>query len=339
MRKTLLYVVLLAILGFGVYYFLFAEKDVFGVDEAGFTIKDTGNIGKVYMVQKDGNAITLERSDNGWVANGSHAVIPSVMNDFLTTLATQKAMFPAPTNAHNTVVKAMSTQAIKVELYTLGGKKKTVFHVGGQANDNKGTYMLKEGAKRPYVVQLPAYEGYLTPRYNIDLATWKDRTIVDLKPAQVQEVSIGYVEEPLNSFTVKRISDDSVAVLIDDVLMKGKELNKRRLNTYLSFFGKVAYEGSINGTIGLDSIIANVKKRCTVDIIGTNNVQKHMDVYWMPITKRSKNRLFPDVDIETGYDGDRFYAVIDNKDTVIIQVGTFDKIFRLGYEFYEADEQ
>ena len=335
MGKTLLYVGLLGLLGFGVYYFLFAEKNVFGVNEAGFTIKDTGNIGKVFLSEKGGESITLERKDGGWVANGEHRVIQSVMNDMLTTLATQQPMFPAPQSAHNTVIKSMATKGIKVELYTLEGRKKTVFHVGGQANNNKGSYMLMEGAERPYVVQLPVFEGYLTPRYSVDLATWKDRTIVDLTPAEIEEVSINYVEEPLNSFTVKRVSLDSVTVVLDEVLMKGKQLNEKRLYTYLSFFKKVAYEGSINGTVGLDSIISHVQKRCTIDIVGANNTRRHLDVYWMPINKRSKNRLFPDVDIETDYDGDRFYSVIDHNDTVIIQVGTFDKIFRRGYEFYE----
>lgn len=337
MGKTLLYVGLLALLGFGVYYFLFAEKNVFGVDEAGFTIKDTGNIGKVFLAEKGGGAITLERKDGGWIANGEKKVIQSVMNDFLTTLATQKPMFPAPQNAHNTVIKSMATKGIKVELYTLEGKKKTVFHVGGQASTNKGSYMLMEGAERPYVVQMPVFEGYLTPRYTVDIEMWKDRTIVDLTADDIEEVSINYPDEPLNSFTVKRISDDSVTVVVEEALMKGKELNKKRLNSYLSFFKKVAYEGTLNGTTDLDSVISSVKKRCSIDIKGANNVKRHLDVYWMPINKRSKNRLFPDVDVETGYDADRFYSVIDTKDTVVIQVGTFEKIFRKGYEFYEQD--
>ena len=143
----------------------------------------------------------------------------------------------------------------------------------------------------------------------------------------------------MNSFAINRVSKDSVSVSVDEALMKGKELNKRRLNTYLTFFKGVHHEGFINGTTDLDSIIANVQKRCTVEIKGDNGVARHLDVYWMPITKRSKNRLRPEVDIDKDYDSDRFYGVIDNKDTVILQIGTFDKIFRLGYEFYEKDVQ
>lgn len=341
MRKTLLYLTLLAVLGLGVYYFLFADRNVFGVDEAGFTIRDTGSIGKVFLAKQNGNTVTLERKKDGtgWIADGKYAVIPSVMNDLLVTLVQQKPMYPVPKSAHNTVVKSMSTSAIKVEVYTLGGEKMKVFHVGGQANNNKGSYMLIEGAKSPYVVQLPAFEGYLTPRYSVDLATWRDRTIVSLMPEQVEEVKIDYVEEPLNSFTINRVSKDSVSVSVDEALMKGKELNKRRLNTYLTFFKGVHHEGFINGTTDLDSIIANVQKRCTIEIKGDNGVARHLDVYWMPISKRSKNRLRPEVDIDKDYDSDRFYGVVDNKDTVILQIGTFDKIFRLGYEFYEKDAQ
>jgi hypothetical protein len=49
--------------------------------------------------------------------------------------------------------------------------------------------------------------------------------------------------------------------------------------------------------------------------------------------------LTPFPGIDNRFDADRFYAVINNfKDTVIIQRETFDKIFRKGYEFYEADD-
>ena len=63
-----------------------------------------------------------------------------------------------------------------------------------------------------------------------------------------------------------------------------------------------------------------------------------MDVYWVPINKRSKNLDVSDPDVPDDYDADRLYAVINNnKDTVMIQQLVFRPIFRKLFEFYQSD--
>jgi hypothetical protein len=70
MRKTLLYLLLLAVLAFGVYYFIFSNKGSdFSKSEAGFTIKDTSEIGKIFLSNPAGDNILLERTDSGWMVN------------------------------------------------------------------------------------------------------------------------------------------------------------------------------------------------------------------------------------------------------------------------------
>ena len=94
------------------------------------------------------------------------------------------------------------------------------------------------------------------------------------------------------------------------------------------------------GFINLDSIIANTPKRLTVDITTTDNKKQHIDVYWMAVNKRSKNLLRPNDDTPDEFDPDRFYAVTNNnQDTMIIQSKTFNKVFRKGFEFYQADDK
>lgn len=338
MRKTILYLVVLGVLGFGVYFFLFKNHNAFSVNEAGFNIKDTGNIGKIFMANKRGDAITLTRTENGWMVN-DYVAITRAVNNLLTTMSQQDVTYPVPQNMHNTAITTLATDGIKVELYGRGGTKMKVFHVGGQVKDNKGSFMLMEGATRPYVVQVPVFEGYLSPRYNVDMSNWRDRTVVALPKEDVRKVKVKYLQEPLNSFTVLQDENGDRSVEIDEALTNGKEMNKRRTDVFLGFFSNVKHEGYLNGTMDLDSIIASVPKRCEIDIEGANEYKQHIDVYWMPINKRSKNRLVPTLQGTVSFDGDRFYGVINNSvDTVILQNATFDKIFRLGYEFYEKDE-
>lgn len=337
MRKTLLYIVLLGILGFGVWYFIFSDKDTFGVSEAGFTITDTGNIGKIYMVDPSGKSLTLERDGAKWKLNGKYDVIPRNIDGFLKTLRRQMPMYPVPKGAHNNVVKSMAGGSVKVELYTRGGQLMRSFLVGGQANDNKGTYMLIKGANKPYVVQIPGFEGYLTPRYSVEIKDWRDRTVTDLSADEIEKVSVSYPAEPLNSFVIEN-NQGNVSVEIDPMLTKGKQLNESRAKLFLTYFEKLYCEGYINGVYQLDSIIAAMPKRAVIDVKGKSEEQ-HIEVYWMPINRRSKNMLSPDPTVPEGYDADRFYATINNfQDTIIIQRGSFEKIFRMGYQFYEQDQ-
>lgn len=339
MRKTIIYIVLLCVLGFGVYYFLFSKKNVFGVDEAGFTVEDTAAVYKIFLADKSGNAIKLERTEKGWVLNDTIPAIEATVNSLLKTMHQQQPMYPVAENNHNMVVKILATKGIKVELYDKSGDLMKVFFVGGQAGTISGTHMLMEGAERPYVVQVPGFEGYLTPRYSVDIKDWRDRTVFDVPQAELESVTIQYPDQPLNNFTLTQDAKGNISVATNPELMK-QPFNERRAKVYTGFFEKVYSEGYLNGSIDLGAIIAAAPKKCIMEVKGRNGETQHVEVYWMPVGKRSKNMDVNDPDVPDGYDADRYYAVANNfKDTLIIQRYTFNKLFRKGYEFYSPDDQ
>lgn len=339
MKKTILYLCVLLGLSFVVWYFVFKEKGVFSKDEASFQVTDTASVYKIFLADKKGKKILLDRNSGEWRLDNKYPVMQQPINILLTTINRQIAQYPVPQNAYDNVIKMMAGEAIKVELYGKRGDKISVFYVVGQANDNKGSYMLMEGSDMPYVVQIPGFEGYLTSRYSTEIADWRDRTVIDIPVNNLKYVSVTYDNEPLNNFILKRNPSNGFDVEVDKALVSGKELNKKRADLYSSFFEKVYSEGYINGTIKLDSIIKSSPKKCVIEAVSLDGKLQHIDVYLMAMNKRSKNMLTPFPGIDNRYDADRFYAVINNfKDTVIIQRFTFDKIFRKAYEFYEADD-
>jgi hypothetical protein len=212
----------------------------------------------------------------------------------------------------------LSAKAIKVELYDKDGDKIRVFYIGGQANEAIGTYMLMEGADRPYIVQIPGFEGYVLPRFSPRFLDWRDKGVFNATEEDVKTV---------------------VIVTVDPELSKGLQFNERRAKTYSKYFGRLFCEGYINGTMYLDSVIRTAKKRCTVDMESWSGQKQHLEVYWMEVNKRSKNKMTPFPGSPDEYDADRFYATMnDFKDTVIIQRQMFEKIFRKGYEFFQQDD-
>lgn len=338
MRKTLIYFVLLAILGLGVYYFLYKKEDnTFAANEAAFTIKDTANIGKIFISGQRGISVLLERTDSGWIVNKKYKALKGTTNSLLKVLARQMPIYPVPKNLHNTVITGMSGTAIKVEIDNRQGEKMRVFYVGGETDNYKGSYMLMEGAQRPYVVNLPNFDGYLTPFYSFKIGDWRDRTVFNLAPDQIKSVSVQYPEHPLNSFVINQ-DKGKISVDAQADIAKMAPLNMHRASSYLKFFQNVNCEGYLADP-AMDSILKEVPKHCVMEVQGTTGQHQHLDIYWMPINKRSKNMVADAPGIpENKYDADRFFAVMnDYRDTIVIQVNTFKKLFRNSYEFYQAD--
>ena len=339
MKKTLIYIVLLGVLGVAVWYFVFNNNSIFSSKDAGFTIRDTAAIGKIFLATKNGQSIKLERSENGWKLNGKFNTRAASINQLLQTLNAQTAQAPVSEAMHDNVVKSIMGGHVKVEIYDRSGKAMRIFYVGGETKSGNGTFMLMEGGSRPYVVQIPGFTGYLTPRYLPELATWRDRTVFNIKADDITKITVKNFLEPLNSFTLIK-NGATVKVQIEPSLMEGKELNARRAATYPQYFQNLYAEQVANGVAGVREEISTMPQRFRFEVEGKNNYHQDIDMYFMPISRRSKNLGKEKTDTTSYYDADRMYGVVNNKqDTLIIQIQMFSRLFRRGYEFYMHEEQ
>lgn len=332
MLKTLPYVLLLALLGAGVWYFFARpEGDVFDPEEAGFTITDTASIRRIFIAGRDGKRITLERSGPGapFMLDGKYLALPALARQLLTTLHDQKPVYPVPERMHNAVVKGMASSSVKVEIYNHKGTLMRAFYVGAETPDYNGTYMLMEGAKRPYVIRLAQFEGYLQPRYATSWYDWRDRTVFNVSPDSIRRADVRYAPgDKRQSFTIERTP---TGVQVTTTGPTTGEPNSTRAAQYLSFFQNVNSEGFLNGRRGIAENLSQAPKMCDIELTTPSGTQR-VAVYWRYIDKRSKN-----LD-ESLFDPDRFYALInDGRDTVGIQQQAFDRIFRDGREFFVAD--
>jgi Domain of unknown function (DUF4340) len=339
MRKTILYLVILCSLAFCIYYFVFRnDGSPYSGNEAGFAIKDTAAIGKLYLASSDGQAVTVERTDSGWMVNKAYKALPSTLNLLLLTLTQQSALYPVTKNAFDNVIKSLSTDGTKVEVYARDGKKMKVFYVGGIAVNNTGTNMLMDGAKTPYVVQVQGFNGYLTARYTPYLKDWRDRTVFNIPAEEIKTISVQYPDKPINSFEIIREKDTVLIKGDPEVTQHLDGPNIRRAKVYLKYFANVNCEGFLNGLPDNDTTLKTAPKRASIDVKGIHGQHQHVDIYWMALNRRSKNVTVSNPDVPDDYDADRMYAVINNyKDTVMVQQYVFKNIFRKAFEFYQKD--
>ncbi len=339
MVKTLAYLGILLLLGLGIYYFVFRNDDkIYSQSEAEFTVKDTGSIGRIFLAAPDGESVLIERTDSAWMVNKRYKALPSTLNLLLITLTQQAPLYPVTKVAFDNVIKTMTTDATKVELYGRDGKKMRVFYVGGSAVNGAGTNMLMEGGKTPYVVQITSFNGALTPRYPTEIGYWRDRTVFNISAEEIKSVSMNYVDKPINSFEIVR-TDTSVKITADPEIMNHLDgPNTRRAKLFLKYFTDVNCEGYLNGLPDNDTTIKTAPKHCTIEINGMHGQHQHLDIYWMALNRRSKNRTVSNRDVPDNYDADRLYAVMNNyRDTVMIQQWAFRNIFHKAHEFFQKD--
>jgi hypothetical protein len=334
MGKTLVYVALLGILGLGVYYFFFKDSDnLYQGKEANFTFRDTSVIGKIFLVENDGTSILLERGDdNKWILNKQYPAMPLQMVNILTCLKLQTAFSPVSDRDFDRVVKLLAGLSTKVEVYNRQGEKMRSFYVAGQGPNYHGSYMILENAKQPYLVDIPGFDGYLTPRYTTLLNDWRTRTLIELKSSDIATIEIQYPDNPSNSFKVDNTSKvpQVVRTAITD---NAGELNVKRVLSYLDLFKMVNAEGYLNGANGMDTVIAQAKMRCKMIVKSKAGEQVALDIYWMPGDEKAQALEAPNGVPE---EVERMYVVNPiAKDTLLIQGRTFDKLIQKGSVFYQ----
>ncbi len=323
MRKTLLYILAFGVLAALAWYFLVRENDnVFSSSEAGFSIRDTGSISKIFLSNRNGESLTLTRTDTGWVVNDQYPVLPASLHTLFEALYGQYAIGPVPQAAHNNVVRALSVSSIKAEIYGKNGQKIRTFFVGNEARDFNNTYMLMEGAKRPYIVGLRGFDGFLTPRYSPKLSDWRDRTVFNIDPASIRKVEVTYPNAPENSFTITAAGKD----LQISPAVPGATADAGRLRDYLQFFQKINAEGYVNGTQDMDSLVRTAPRYATIRVT-TDKGAHTAELYFMAATQRTHFDHSLSIDDEL-YDLERQYAVLDSKDTLLVQELMFEKILQ-----------
>jgi hypothetical protein len=337
MRKNIWYVVALLAVLLGIYavYFRNPSESVFGNKEDQFSYTDTASIYSIFLADRKGNKIHLQRAGNIWTVNEKYQAMAPNVNDILRVIATQKAMYPIPKIKHNDIVKGLAGSGIKVELYNEHGEQLRVFYMGGVADDNQGSYMLLEGAQHVYVVNMLGFNGYLTPYYSTMIEDWRSRIVFDALPHQIKSVIVLDASDSLASFKLEQTKDSFLLKPLAKKFVATTPMIQGKAKSYLDFFKFVNCEGYLNGLPKLDSLISSAPPKGDIYLELNDNTRQHVRLFWMYMNKRSKNVYKENGKDPLPYDGDRCYAVFNkDADTAIIQLGIFNKITRKAIEFY-----
>ena len=328
-----------------------------------YHIADTSTITRIFIADKQDHHVTLQReADSSWVVDGQYAANQPLVDLLLETLRDMRIRQQVNKNAIPNAVNDLAARAIKVEVYQrtplinlFGGRiqlfpreRLTVtYHVGRETQDMLASFMYREGDKVPYIIHIPGFRGFLTPRFPADPLKWRRHTIVDLDVWAIARVELTLPETPAESFAVVREGEGFAFELLEPH-RRVDGFDTARVAQMLSSFTWLNFDefASIVPNSFADSCVSGAPR----SILTITDTAGHTTTLRTYIKYSNPDDLanMPDPEMYETFDLDRLYAIVrrsaDNsgsdvasQDTVLIQYFTFDNILQPASYFLGKD--
>lgn len=330
MKKNRLLIALFVLMGAAVAYYFYAfsnNKTSLLAAERQFAVKDTSSIHKIFIADRFGTSTTLLRNKAGYwtLANGGYKVRPSVMRNLMEAIGSVEIKFKPANAAEDAIIKDLSTEGLKVELYDQENENIKTYYVGGSTPDERGTYMMIEGMNAPYVTYLPTWEGNLRFRYNLKGDDWRDRAVFACEVEDVEAVSIEYPRQKNKSFKLLAKGGGSyqVSPFYEITPRIQGDVQRGACEAFLVGFKSLIAEGFENKNPVRDSIIrlapfAIIELK---DKKGQTTQAKIYPIFTDPVVDPKTLRVSETPEVE------RYYAFVNNQDFMMIQNRVFSKVF------------
>lgn len=307
-KKQLLYLALIILMAALIWFLSSDSKSTISF-ENNFAISDTASVSKIFIADRNGTTITLNRNEKNWVINNKYEVRKDAINTILTTINQIRIQKKVSKNAFDNVIKNLATTGVKIEIYTNQDTPDKTYTIGGSTSNHLGTYMFLAGSEIPFITHIPSFNGLLSPRYGIQgnklsEKDWRTTNIFSLKAEKIARVIVNHLQQPEKSFTLNtdsmtlfNNSDNEVSLNQENAL---QFLNAFKLLNCESFKDK---KEKIEFATPLHELIVNNDTLRTYAIEG----------------KFIKDK-------EDNFTVKRMYATLNNGELMLIQDYVFNKV-------------
>ncbi len=294
-----------------------------------FKVEDTERIHKIFLADRQGERVTLERRDGSWLYNGRWKARPNAIENLLDAVSRLEMQFKPPQAMVDPMVRDLAANGIKVELYDRQDELIKAYYVGGATADERGTYVIREGAEQPYVAHIPGWSGNLRFRYNLKGDDWRDKSIFDCDPDEIREVTVEYPKQKNKSFRVEKDGGSYQVRPFYDITPAVEAAPARGLvEAFLAGFESLGAEAFENQNPRRDSI----RQLVPFSIITVTDDRGAMrEVRLFPIFP--KRAPFESPPLEGADVVERYFADISNGDFMLAQHRVVKKIL-WAYPFF-----
>lgn len=314
--------------------------------EQDYHIEDTSSITRIFLADKESGEVTLERqNDSTWSVDGKYAASQPMIDLLLETLHDMRIRQQVNKNAIPNAIKDIAAHSIKVEVYQnvpfinwFGGHLKlfsrekltTTYFVGRETQDMMASFMYRKGDDVPYIIHIPGFRGFLTPRFVTDPLKWRSHLIVDLDVHQIESIQLQLPSSPEQSFSVRRSGDGFSFFLYDGTPVPA--FDTARVAQMLSSFSWMNFDefAAIVPNTFADSCVSG-QPRSILTVTDTAGNTTELKTY-IKYSNPDDLGNMPDPEMYETFDLNRLYAILcredKSQDTVLIQYYTFDNILQ-----------
>lgn len=249
MKKNRVAIVLFLVLGITSAWLIFHNRNSTIKQELkDFAVVDTASITKIHLKDKANKEITLEKVKGGsWRLNGKYYARRDAIQTLLYTIRAIKVRNPVGKKALDNVIKRLATGSTKCEIFA-DEKLIKSYYIGGETQDDEGTYMLlqdpetKENSSLPFVVYIPGFNGYVSGRYFINEKEWRDKTVFNYHWNEVKNIAVEYSFRKDSSFTLN-VNGENDFEVVNAAGKKTEMLDTNKVKLYLGYYYNIQYEG------------------------------------------------------------------------------------------------
>jgi len=317
MKNKYLYIILLILLAITSYYVVNNSNTTIKGEFSNFAFADTASITKIFIVDKTGEQVILERNKGYWKVNNKYRVRVDAIDMLLKTIKDVEVKAPVSKAAMKTQIKHIAVKSVKVEIYAGGNKPAKVYYVGGATDDNQGTYMLIENSTKPYIVHVPGFFGYLSTRYFTEEKLWRQSWIFRSNYADIASVSLDYPKDESKGFTAVNLGNNKFELYRNFDKQKISIFDTIQVKLFIGNFMSIGYEAPIVNMASekRDSLVkAKPEKIYTVKL--KNNTEQTLRLYLVKV-EEGRTDTFGN---EINNDPDRLYGFYNGfKDLVTVQ--------------------
>jgi len=273
-----------------------------------FEVQDVSFITKIFLADSNGNTITLDKNGASWKINNQFEVRKDAIATLLSTIKKIRIKKPISNKAFDNVVKYMATTGISVEIFS-GDKMIKAYTIGSNTPDHLGTYMMLRNTKKPYVIHIPSFNGFLSPRYGVqgntlDVNTWRSNSIFNLPFDDIKSIKFTDLLNNSNSYSLS-LRPITLRDYNDQVV----KYNKKSVLKLLNSFENLNCESFKNSKNKLDFATQLEELIVNSDTLRTYKISE----------SEAKNK-------KDNFTVERKYATLNSGELMLIQDYVFNKV-------------
>jgi len=322
-----LLVAVLVVVGVAIYFsYNISPNTTARQDQTDFVVKDTANVGKIFIADNKGREITLTREPGGWMVNGMYKAREDAAWLLLHTFHNVYIQRPVAKEAQEQVNRVMAGSAKKVEIYDLDGKWIKTWYVGHGTMDKKGTYMLLETPEfgrsaAPYILDMRGFLGMLDTRFFTNLSEWRSTRILEYGDMQLKEVDVSYPSQPETSFKIKFGGGNDIQLFHPKSEEPITRFDTAKVKDYMLNFKLASFENY--NTLLTEAQEDSVKNLVPYQIIKVTDANQTREIrLWSRPAPEGQTEI--DRTIPATLDRERIYASVNMGELAFAQRLTWD---------------